>query len=322
MSRPTPYRPRWELQDCLFLAYLGIAIALLLVLGAGYGRHDHPWKLLAWHLLIGALGMGARWLPVLWNHPVTRLLRWWYPLLLCTFCFEAVGQMIHLLRPALIDDSLITTDRYLFGRDLTPLLQSYANLWLTELMYFCYASYYFFMPGVGLPLYWRGGAGSGEPGAPFRQFMLAVSLTFWVCYLHFLCTPAGGPIFWPAYPGGVQKLAGGPITAIERWVFEQGTIVGGAFPSSHVAVAMVATWYALRLRVAPFFFMPVFFGLAISTLYNGYHYGIDVLYGMVVGAVILVVVSRLFPWQERKLGRMPAVTGSRHPSCSAVEGSD
>lgn len=314
-------RPRWELQDCVFLGYLGIVITLLLVLGVGYGRHAHPWPLIAWHVLIGALGLGARRLPLYWDHPLARWLRWWYPILLCTFCFEALGKMIHLLRPELIDASLVAADRFVFGRDMTPWLQSYASVWLTELMYFCYASYYFFMPGVGFPLYLRGPAGR-EPGAPFREFMLAVSLTFWVCYLHFLFTPAGGPVFWPDYPGGVQKLPGGPITAIERWVFENGTIVGGAFPSSHVAVALAATWHALRFRVAPWFFAPVFIGLAVSTMYNGYHYGVDVLYGIVVGAVMLLISSRLFLWRERRLGRLPAAAAGGYPPYSSVKGID
>jgi membrane-associated phospholipid phosphatase len=303
----TVYCPRWELQDLVFLGYLGIVGVLLLVLGVGSGRVEHPWVLIAWHLGIGAAGMGARWLPGFWNHPLARFIRWWYPVLLCTLCFEAVGKMIHLLQPQLIDAHLIAAEQFIFSRVLTPLLQHYANRWLTELMYFCYSSYYFFIPGVGLPLYLRmRNAGMTAPGAAFREYMLAVSLTFWVCYLHFLLTPAGGPIFWLDYPGGVLELRGGPITALEQWLFNHGTIVGGAFPSSHVAVAVVATSYAVRFRVAPLFFVPVALGLAISTLYNGYHYGVDVIYGIVIAAVMSVVVPKLFAWQENKLGRVPA----------------
>ena len=129
--------------------------------------------------------------------------------------------------------------------------------------------------------------------------MLTVSLTYWVCYLHFLFTPAGGPIFWPTYPGVVREMQGGPITAIEQWVFNNGTIIGGAFPSSHVAVAFVCAWFAIRYRVAPAILVPACAGLAISTIYAGYHYGVDVLYGIAVGAVITLIAGRLFAWREQ-----------------------
>ena len=82
------------------------------------------------------------------------------------------------------------------------------------------------------------------------------------------------------------ELRGGPITAAEQWVFRHGTIVGGAFPSSHVAVAFVAACFAIRFSVIPAVLVPLSIGLAISTVYAGYHYGVDVLYGMIVGAVV------------------------------------
>jgi membrane-associated phospholipid phosphatase len=170
----------------------------------------------------------------------------------------------------------------LFGGVVTPFLQQYASNWLTEIFYLFYASYYFFVPAVGFPLYRRGGGSSRS----FGEFMLAVSLTFWICYLHFLLTPAGGPVFWPEYPGVLSLPEGGPISAIERWVFATGTIVGGAFPSSHVAVALVVTIYAWRFRVIPFVVVPLFVGLAVSTVYTGYHYGVDVIYGALIGGFV------------------------------------
>lgn len=276
-------------QDVAFFAYLTIILILLGVLGLGFQRVAAPLHLMAFHLAIGALGMGALVLPRIWNSALSRWLRWWYPVLLCTPFFEGLGRMIHILRPGLIDAHLVAADQAIFGAVLTPILQAHATPWLTEIFYICYASYYFLIPAVGFPLYLRGGGSY----APFREFILAVSLTFWVCYLHFLVTPAGGPVFWPDYPGPVLSPDGGPITAIERWIFDTGTIVGGAFPSSHVAVALVVVIYAVRFGVAPALFVPLFVGLAISTVFAGYHYGVDVLYGAGVGALVAASVGWL-----------------------------
>ena len=278
---------RRRAQDVALFAYLMIVLALLLVLGVGFGRVDAPFALIAYHLAIGSFAVAALTLSEVWDHPVSRWLRWWYPLILCTLFFEGLGRMIHIIQPTLIDAHLVAADEKLFGSVLTPILQHHASPWLTEIFYICYSSYYFLIPAVGFSLYMRGGGSY----APFREFIFAVSLTFWVCYLHFLLTPAGGPVFWPDYPGPVLSPDGGPITVLERWLFKRGTIVGGAFPSSHVAVAFVVVVYAWRFRIAPYLFLPLFVGLAVSTVFAGYHYGVDVLYGLVVGALVAAGVA-------------------------------
>jgi membrane-associated phospholipid phosphatase len=297
---------RWRLHDLFFFTYIAAVLSLLLFFGIGGGTIDNSASLIAAHLLLASLAAIAIIVDARWPRPVTRFLRWWYPLLLCTFCFEAIGQMVHLIEPSLIDARLVAADRWLFGSLPTPLLQAHGRPGLTELMYVCYSSYYFIVPGVGFALYLRGReTNRGDPSAAFRAYVATVSMTFWVCYLHFLFTPAGGPIFWPDYPGPVLELPGGPITTIERWVFQNGTIVGGAFPSSHVAVAFVCACFAVRFSVAAPLLVPLCVGLAISTLYAGYHYGVDVLYGVVVGGVVTLLAGRLFDRLERvrQLGR-------------------
>lgn len=300
---------RWELQDIGMLGYLAIVILLLLVLGAGLGRHTRPWLLILYHLVLAGAAVGARMLPRLWDHPAARFLRWWYPVILMFFCFTAVGWMIHLIRPAFIDPFLIDLERALFGVLWTPAMQQFARPVLTEIMYFFYTAYYFLIPGFGLPLYlaWRR-KGERRQAIRFREYMLAVTLTFWVCYLHFLVTPGAGPVFWAGYPGTVLTLQGGPITAFEQWLFARGAIVGGAFPSSHVAVAFVIAIYSVRFRLASWFFAPVAVGLAISTMYNGYHYGVDVVWGIVVAVAMSALVPRLFRWWETR-GRAPGSAG-------------
>lgn len=275
---------------------------LLALLGKG-SSVEHPGRLIVYHLLLAFMAATALILAAYWHHPLSRFIRWWYPALAFTLCFEGLGRMVHLIEPQLIDATLVEADRFLFGTVLTPLLQAHASRWLTEAMYVCYSSYYFIVPGVGFALYRRGQTTNcRDPAVPFRKFMLAVSLTFWVCYLHFLFTPAGGPVFWPDYPGPVLELQGGPITAIERWVFQHGTIVGGAFPSSHVAVAFVCAWFAVRFSVFPLLLVPLCAGLAVSTIYTGYHYGVDVLYGILIGASVTWAADRLFEWHARAAG--------------------
>ncbi|MFC1500549.1 phosphatase PAP2 family protein, partial [Candidatus Zixiibacteriota bacterium] len=274
---------RWEVPEIIYFSYLGIILLLLLIPGVILGQHPRPWPLILLHVTLAAIGFILRRAPLVCNHPFTWLLRWWYPVIFLVFCFEAIGEMIHIVQPEFLDPVMTAADRALFGRMLTPWMQQAASPWLTELMYFCYTSFYIFIPGVGIPLYLRWRRDRTETARlAFRQFLTAVVLLFYVCYLHFLLTPVGGPVFFEGYPGPVLKLAGGPITRFEQWLFGHGTIVGGAFPSSHVAVAIVVAAFAVRFRVARWFWAPLSVGLALSTIYNGYHYGVDVIYGMVV----------------------------------------
>lgn len=294
-----------QLQDSIFLAYVSL-ITVLLLSATDQETTKQVTVLVALQLLLASVPAIVLAMQARCPNPLTHFVRWWYPLLLCTLCFEAIGRMLPLIQPRLIDAQLVAADLWLFGAVLTPLLQEISRPWLTELMYLCYASYYFIVPGVGFALYRRQTANAELPSPAFRRYILTVSLTFWICYLHFLLTPAGGPIFWPSYPGPVLELAGGPITVIERWVFQHGTIVGGAFPSSHVAVAFVCAYFAVRFSVAPLLLVPLCVGLAVSTVYAGYHYGVDVLYGMIIGAVVTFAAGRLFEWH-----RQTRLSGSR-----------
>ncbi len=281
---------KWEPVDVICFGYLGSIVALLLIQGVLFGQHPRPWPLILLHLGLIALGYGLRRSPLLIDHPVAWLLRWWYPALFVLVCFEALAGMIHIIQPDYLDAAMVAADRAIFGRMLTPWMQGAANPWLTELMYFCYTSFYIFLPGVGIPLYLRYRRDpTGPARIEFRAFITASLLAFYVCFLHFLFTPVGGPVFFDGYPGEVLTLAGGPITRFEQWLFHHGTIVGGAFPSSHVAVAIVAAVFAVRFRVAPWFWAPLSVGLAISTVYNGYHYGVDVIYGLVIAIAVVTV---------------------------------
>ncbi len=295
---------RWEFIDLAFLAYIAIILILILIFGVLLGRHSQPWHMIGLYVLFGAAGLGARSLSSLWDNSFTRFIRWWYPPILFLFCFESLASIIHIIQPEYIDPFLIAADQTLFGGPVTVWLQQRAQPWLTEIMYFFYTSYYFFVPGIGIPLYLRCGRDRTSPeGDQFREFLTLVSVSMLFCYVHFLFTPGAGPVFWPDYPGPVYTLTGGPITLLEQWIFKVGSVVGGAFPSSHVVVAVVAAFYSVRFKVAPFIWASLTIGLLISTMYNGYHYGVDVLYGMFVAVVMVTAVPPLFRRYEARFNR-------------------
>ncbi|MBW2057953.1 MAG: phosphatase PAP2 family protein [Deltaproteobacteria bacterium] len=266
-----------EPSDFLFFFYLA-AIVFLLVLFGGRGRAT----LLHLGVHLGLLALALVVLTVYRRRPgrVSLFFRVWYIPILYVFLFEEVGQMIHLVRPALLDAWVLHFEVRLFGGYPTVWLQSLSGPWLTEIMSLFYMSYYGLIPILGLSLYFR------RDWAVLNDFILATNATFFFCFLHYLLMPVGGPVFFiQALPFELVSLRGGPLTSFEQWLFFGGAVRGGAFPSSHVAVAVVVLCTAIRCGLSPPAFAVTVTGLAISTVYNGYHYGIDVIYGAVIGLV-------------------------------------
>lgn len=281
-----------ELVDFLFFMYLTAIFFLL----AFFGKKTSGtlWHL-SIHIAFFAMGILVLCMNARRSNGFIFFSRIWYIPFLYVFLFEEVGQMIHLIQPRLFDPWVLSLEANIFSGYPTVWLQGLANPWLTEFMSLLYMSYYFLIPALGLTLYFQ------QKWDWLNDFILTTSITFFFCFLHYLFMPVAGPIFVPkALPFELAPLHSGPFTMFEQWLFFKGAIQGGAFPSSHVAVALVVLFFAIRYGKYPYVLMVTVAGLAISTIYNGYHYAIDVIYGTVVGLVFSFVCPLLNnAWKKR-----------------------
>ncbi len=152
----------------------------------------------------------------------------------------------------------------------------------------------------------------------FARYVTVISFVFYVCYLIFIVLPVLGP-YDPsviATQTGPESLIGphhvpasvaaGPfyklMTLVYRVAEPRG---GGAFPSSHVAVAITTlcfTWTWLR-RVR-WVHLALVVLLAVATVYCGYHYVTDVIAGIVTAAVLVPLGNWLYD-RTRHLGAPP-----------------
>ncbi len=277
---PQAVRPV-ELVDVAFFVYLTV-IFLLLVRFGGPGA-DRVWHI---GIHLAFLFMAAVILAMNIFHSSRFLLfaRVWYVPFLYVFLFEEIGKMIHLIRPMFLDPWVLALEARTFDGYPTVWLQDLATPWLTELMSFFYMTYYFLIPVLGLNLYTR------REWKPLSDLILTSSVTFFFCFLHYLFMPVLGPIFHPeTLPFDLVSIQAGPLTTFEQWLFFKGAIQGGAFPSSHVAVAVVVLYFAFRTKRHPYVFLFTVTGLAMSTIYNGYHYGVDVIYGVAAGLAFSLI---------------------------------
>ena len=163
---------------------------------------------------------------------------------------------------------------------------------LSELFCFAYLAYYFFTPVVGLTALFSAGYEAAE------RIILAVTATFLLFYaLFWLFAHRGAPLLVPAPRRGrrpLRRLRLQPRACSSSP--RGGEIRGGAFPSSHIAVAVLFTLWARR-EVRPLF-PPLAAVTALmlpAVVYLRAHYLLDVPAGLAAGFLAYGISRRLIP---------------------------
>jgi membrane-associated phospholipid phosphatase len=160
---------------------------------------------------------------------------------------------------------------------------------LSESLHAAYLSYYVIIYGPPIVLYVRGQL------AEFRSTVAGLMMMFVICYIVFLVFPVAGPRYdWAPPP----MVFDGPVRRIAQRILAAGSSRGTAFPSSHVAVAMVQAVLAFRRNIQTSLLLGALTScVAIGAVYGGFHYGVDVvagaILGMAVGLALLVARREL-----------------------------
>jgi len=250
------------------------------------------------HLLVLADGRGTP--PAL-----VGFLRQFYPILLYTVFYRETELINGLVGVSRLDPSFVQFEHRLFGvQPSVALMKAAPELWLSEVLYAAYFSYYLMIAGVGAWLLWR------NPPA-FRHFVAVVSFVFYVCYVIYMFVPVVGPRLLfrdtperslysvlyagetlPAFPESVRH---GMFFQVMAWIYGTFEARSAAFPSSHVAVAVTTLWFSWRYLRPIRWVHGVLAGLlCLSTVYCGYHYAVDVPAGILIAAILVPLGHRLY----------------------------
>jgi membrane-associated phospholipid phosphatase len=273
---------RFAAVDLATLLYVGVTTAALFLFADG----DHTawiWLLCAQVLLVAlvllaprARGDGAG--------PLGRFIADWYPMLLWGAFYAEVG-VLNLEVGDHHDVVIQRLEQWVFGSQLSyRWIRAMPSPALSWLLHSCYIAYYGILIASPLGL-WISGR---RDAARFTIF--AIAATFYLCCAVFFFFPVAGPRY-------VFPLADNAATAVwparaARWLLDQGDAWGSAFPSSHVAGAVVATLCALRFwRPLGLVLAPLTAGLVCGVVYGQFHYAVDALAGLVVAFAVMISVS-------------------------------
>jgi membrane-associated phospholipid phosphatase len=154
--------------------------------------------------------------------------------------------------------------------------------WLSNLLHGAYLSYYPIILAAPLGL-WLSGRREGA-----RRTVRLMMATFYVCYTIFMLFPVAGPRY--VFPLAKNPATTAPLAVLTQDLLNAASSRGTAFPSSHVAAALVASLCALReWRRLGLVLLPVAVLLALGTVYGQFHYAVDALAGVGLAALVMVL---------------------------------
>lgn len=224
----------------------------------------------------------------------------WYPLLGFITAFEIVARLSLLIVPEWQDAHILRFEEMLFAEPPTVALPRYGSPLITEVLELGYFSYYALFLVVGGALY-------GRQRNAFHLLMSALLITFLMCYAVYLLFPTEGPHRTLAHLHGEPQPG-----FVFRWLVltlqKYGGVHGNAFPSAHVAAAIVYLGFAFRYRPRlGGWLTPLVVLLCIGAVYDRYHYFSDVPSGIVAGVVGYKLAFALArrPHLARRLGLPP-----------------
>ena len=191
-----------------------------------------------------------------------------------------------------LDPALINLEEWIFGGQ--PSLEwsrAWPWPWFHELMELAYFSYYFLAVTFLVLVFRAKNLTEQAKWDEVRSFVRDLSLVMLICYTMYTLFPAWGPKYFKA---GYVEVDGWIFTSIMRHIHENGALLGAAFPSSHVAASMVPWWHTWTTFPRHRWWMTtIFVLLCMSTVYNRYHYVVDVIAGLILGALVMYFGHRL-----------------------------
>jgi membrane-associated phospholipid phosphatase len=214
-----------------------------------------------------------------WTTRFWHFWRHWYPHLFFLFCFEELGQFVHLVDSGWQDARLIAFDHWLTGVHPALWLEQFATPARNDFFQFTYITYFTYLLLAGGILYYR------RDWRAYWSVMTYSAVGYAIGYVIAIFFPIESP--WFAMAGMWRSdLHGGAFTATINFIESFGRVRGAAFPSEHVAGSIAALWGAWRHRRWLFWvLLPLVVCMCASTIWGRYHYIADVFAGLVTGTL-------------------------------------
>lgn len=310
--------------DVLAIGFFGI----LSLINIAFASRIHHW----WLLVLINIGVSA----FIWllgyarERTGMRLLRdihEWYVAPLVFFSFKELYYMIKPIHGGRdYDDLLIAIDKWIFGVNPTEWLARFSHPLITEILQIAYTSFYILFIIVGYEFYKK------KQIDFFLFFMFTCMYGFFLSYLGYFIFPAVGPRFTLHDFAALDKdLPGLLLTPYLRWFVNVGESIPlnvpnavsmagtqrDVFPSGHTMMTLVLMYLSAHWNVrAKYIIYIVGSLLIIATVYQRYHYVIDLVAGFFFAVLCIVTAWPLYSFIKTRFdtleNRLPATETGKH----------
>lgn len=291
--------------DLLILGWMAL---VLLTVGLARARIDRAADILREHATyaVGYVAMVRILARTRASEFVGAVARFGAIVVLFFVTFLKLGYLIRGLNPETRELDLLAADQWLFGTDPLLVLEPWLHPVAVDFFEAAYFSYFVTPLVVMAVLIVR------KDVATMNRLYLGVLMVVFVSYVGYVLVPARSPylaaqdpsLAWAfPYAGDVRGwVIGDWIRAtIESW----DTVKFNAFPSGHSAVAVVFLVLLWRYPGLRWVVVPSYLALILSTVYLRYHYIVDVVVGVALGATSAWLAPRLCDVSPEPMPRMP-----------------
>lgn len=207
-----------------------------------------------------------------------------YPVFFCSFFYTETGYLKNIIFPYNFDNYFVYAEQCLWGcQPSLEFARAMPQKWFNEVMNICYFSYYALIAAICIIIYY-----DKKPHSNKSIFIIVFS--FYMYYIFYALVPIEGPQFYfntlytdadPPYFFG--KLMRYILTNLEKPT--------GAFPSSHVGIALIISVISFKHLKKYFYYSLLFvFGICFATIYLKAHYIVDVI-GAIITVPLLIAIS-------------------------------
>lgn len=310
--------------DVLVIGFFGVLSLINIVFAL---RIPYWWQIVLINVVASAL---ICWLGYARAKTGSRLLRdihEWYVAPLVFLSFKELYYMIYPIHNGRdYDDVLLAIDKWMFGANPTEWLAQFAHPALTEILQVAYTSFYFLFILVGYEFYRQ------KQIDFFLFFMFTSMYGFFLSYLGYFLLPAVGPRFTLHDFSALDRdLPGLLLTPYLRWFVNVGesiplgvpnaiSLAGtqrDVFPSGHTMMTLVVMYLSAHWRVKARYIVYVIGTLLIvATVYQRYHYVIDLIAGFFFALLCIGTAWPLYSYIKRRFdtleNRFPPTETGKH----------
>ena len=221
--------------------------------------------------------------------------REWYVILFFVYFFETTTALNQIIFPGFFDNFFQRIDQYIFGyQPAAKWGLSFNNYLISEIMHFAYFSYY--LSWIFYLIAYI------KDRQKFRMYVFVLVFVFFVCYLTYNILPVIGGRALPGMMELTQTGRYGLFTRIMAYIYKVTPHLGGAFPSSHVAIAVVVNLSAFNFsKKMGWIILPITILLSLSTVYCHYHYFIDTVFGLIYGIIFYLIGLRIYKYKPKAM---------------------